>query len=291
MFNASRSAGPIASTGNVQTNLGVDTLVGETNSIASVWLRERANVSGNLTTAGTVTRQNGTSVLGAVKPGGGDAGRDDGADAAVRAQHHQRSVVGAQRAAGPRALSHDHAIRGGGITLKGGVYKVDHFIVDPRQGVIVDGNIGPVIVLVTSTFNFQGFATAAGASGGFPNWVVGYSGTADLYIGSQLTGTFFAPNGKVNMSIGNAIHKGTVVARNIELHQGGQFTHHPDPDGVALFRKLFQLPGIDIGDCRFAVPTIGIGRNGRVPNDQTMRVLGMAGFNPLHELGSDWDAQ
>jgi hypothetical protein len=181
---------------------------------------------------------------------------------------------------------------GAPLTLRTGVYKVDHFIVDPQQRVFVDSADGPVIVLATMTFIMQGKAEAA-TGGGFPGWVVGFAGTADVYVGSQLDGTFFAPNAKVNMSIGDARHTGTVVARNIELHQGGQFIHHPFPEGIRALRKLFGLQAKDVGDCPFAVPMIGIGRNGNDPisllSEDTPRVFGFAGFNPLHELATGWE--
>jgi hypothetical protein len=289
-FTPARSPAAVASVGTVQTNIGVDVIVGELNSVADVFLRERANISGNLTTAGTLSRQNGTSVLGTIRE---RATLDRGTLAmSLQFEPTTTDLLSSSVPAPPPGRYRNMVARGNvPLTLSSGVYKLDAFITDPGQSVIIDDSKGPVIVLVTSTFILQGKVSAP--SGGFPGWVVGYAGTSDVFIGSTLDGTFFAPNGKVNMSIGNAKHEGTVVAKNIELHQGGQFTHHPYPDGIAAFRRLFGLPAIDLGDCPFAVPMIGIGRNGHDPisfrDENTPRVFGFVGFNPLHELATGWE--
>src|SRR5262245_56861217 len=132
-FTASGSAGPVASTGNVQTNIGVDAVVGELNSVAGVWLRERAVVSGNLTTAGTLVTQNGTSVTGTIRQ---QAAMERGTMAL--SLQFEPSTVDVQSSELTAPLEPGRyrtiTVRGGGITLKGGVYKVDNFIVDWRQG-------------------------------------------------------------------------------------------------------------------------------------------------------------
>ena len=178
------------------------------------------------------------------------------------------------------------------MTLRSGIYKADTLVVDSSETLFIDASQGPVIVLVANTLIIQG--KVKGQDNGFPGWVVGYAGTADVIVGSTLDGTFFAPNSRVNMSIGNARHEGTVVARNIELHQGGRFTHHPFPEGVAAFRKLFGLSGTDLGDCPFAVPLIAVGRNGFDPislgNENTPRLFVHPGFNRPYELANkEWD--
>jgi hypothetical protein len=286
-----RRPGPVASTGSVETNIGVDAVVGPMNSVASVFLRERARVAGDLTTASLLRRQTGTSIEGILRE---HATMERGTMGLSLSFVDSTVDLYSNATPAPAPGRYRNMIaRGGPLTLKTGVYKIDFFIVDAGQSVFIDSSAGPVIVLVKSAFITQGKVQAVG--GGFPGWVVGYAGAEDLFVGSQIDGTFFAPNGKVNMALGNAIHEGTIVARNIELHQGGQFTHHPYPEGIRAFRKLFGLNPNDLGDCPFAIPLIGIGRNGYDPiltitDENTPRVFGFLGFNPIKQWANDeWE--
>lgn len=279
----------VASLGGAPTNLGVDSVVGSVTSTANVVLRDRAVVSGNLTTAGTLIRQQSAPVLGSITE---RAPLQSGTLALTlqlgAAGPNIQSSTTPQPAPGRYGVL---LVRGGPVRLSSGVYKFDQLMVDPGSELIIDAADGPVIVLVANVFIMQGKAKSP--SGGFPEWVVAYAGSSDLFVSTSLDGSVFAPNAKVNLAVGARRHEGTVVAKSIELHQESVYVHHPYPVGEAALRRLFGLSPAPALDCPFKVAQVAVGRNGHDPSsitdDNTPRAIAYAGLNAIGELATPWE--
>jgi hypothetical protein len=277
---------PVANTGNRATTLGVSAKTAAVTSVGGVFLRNQARVAGDVRTAGGLTEQQGAVVTGVRHAGVPVAGGGVGLTLSFGVVGP--SIESFTTPAPPPGRYGVVTVRGGSLTLRSGVYQLDELIVDPGMDVIVDATGGPVIVLVTNAFRMQGKASALG--GGFPGWLVAYTGTADLYVGSSLDGTVLAPNAKVNFSVGSKHHTGGVVAKRIELHQDSTFTRRPFPEGWVRIRKLFGLEPLDRGDCRFSVPVVAAGRNG-YSTSHTARLVPFVGLNPIDEVIKDeWDS-
>src|SRR5262245_35681841 len=65
---ASTTPAPVVNSGSALTDLGLDSNVGTTTSVAAVNMRDRARVTGDVVSSGAITRGTGTVITGAVSP-------------------------------------------------------------------------------------------------------------------------------------------------------------------------------------------------------------------------------
>ena len=260
----------VASLGSLETNLGVESAVGDITSIPSVVLRDRAVVFGDAISSGNIGLHAGAAVHGTSSPHMAlDAGSVDfRLDLGPRGPDFQTpstSVLAPGRYGRV-------AVQGSGATMRfsSGVYALNDLYVASDTELLIDGSGGPVVVLVTDSANIHGRVRDVG--GGFPHWILAYSGTQEVLVGLRLDGAYFAPNAKLNVATTPFRHEGAVLGKDVELHQRALFVHNYY---APVWQRLCEILGGRGGfcpqvtsaplDCALGTHPWAVGRNGRDP--------------------------
>jgi hypothetical protein len=256
----------VASLGALPTNLGVESEIGDVTSVPTVMLRDRAQVFGSATTSAFVHLSPGALVHGASTTG---AALEPGS-------------VDFRLELGPRGPDRDAsstpvlppgrygrvAVQGGAaMTLSSGVYALNELYLAHASELLIDGSRGPVVVLASDSATFHG--RVRDVDGGFPEWILAYSGTQEVPVNLRLDGSFFAPNAKVNVATA-ARHEGAVLAKDVELHQSSLFVHnYHAPAWQRLCQELGGRGGFcprvspAASSCAVGTQPWAVGRNGR----------------------------
>lgn len=222
---------PIVGLGEVETIIGADAVLGGLQSVASVFLRERATVSGPLQTTGTITAQNGVTISGPVSEGHELLEELDDLSWPVFAPNEARpaihlepgeevtlepGVYGALRIA-PRAKVH----------LRSGRYGFDAFTLESDGEVRFSGP-EPVLLDVFESFTHRGRWVAA--QGDMPPVLVSYVGRAPAWVEAAFHGTLVAPEAKVELrAAGGQAHRGSFFGYEVEIHGDARVIQVPFP--------------------------------------------------------------
>src|SRR5690606_32560758 len=105
----------------------------------------------------------------------------------------------------------------------------------------IDDSEGPVIVLVDDSVHLNG--PIVGVNGPDPEWLLAVAGP-EVFSGVHWSGALFAPNGKISFQSGT--QRGTVLGREVEVHQGSTFVYHPHGPS---WTELCELTGGVGGFC------------------------------------------
>lgn len=225
----------IANAGNVETNLGVGTHVGNVWSMAPVTLRNDTHVHGFVKTPQAVTSQTTPpDVSGGVFPAtfiqvpnlslqvtfpgtnGGDVKLDLTTDTRTLNPGAYRDVV----------------VKGV-LTLKAGTYTFESFDLESQGTLKIDSRAGRVIVHVHGgNLIFRG--TQSSVSGA-PNFFLGYYGANMVTVTSAFTGTMVAPTALIDLAtIGAPGYTGAFFAKDIDVHPNSTITFVPYTGSPAL---------------------------------------------------------
>jgi hypothetical protein len=227
------SATVSGSTGTLVTNAAsTSTLVGSNakvptvDSVASVRLNNGAQVGGDVTTAGTLSRGSSTVVSGTIS--------QQATLTPLFAVHWTATppaltkanvsvASGASLTLAPGSYETVHLAGNSQLTLTTGTYFVDDFDVGPSAVVVVQHQQQPVLLYVEEEMQLHGTFS----DGGDPSHLlIGYSGTIPLGLSSPFRGTLVAPGIGVTLSPASVAHVGAILAHDVSLQPGTsvQFT-------------------------------------------------------------------
>ena len=210
--DGSKVGGAVQNSGTASTQLQPDALVGSIRSGASVDLRDRAHVTGDLTTNGTVTPGNGSMVDGittqhaaltfadlnacVATPAGGAA-----ADVQLEPDHTGSILPGAYGNVSIKS----RAV----LTIAPGAYTIQSLDLEPQARINISGS-GAVSLLVSGSVIWRG--TASGPL------VLGIFDTGTTYIESPFAGIILQPRGSVSArALSTPTVTGQVFAQNITV--------------------------------------------------------------------------
>jgi len=199
-------------------------------SRGKVFLRERAHVHGNLTTAATVERQNATLIDGTktenatlvFKPFDIVTAFPDVAQTAITIAPDRvvTTPVAPGYYAGLTVNSRST------ITLKTGSYFLDNFQIEPNATLRLDDSAGPIFIYIRQSFNFKGLLVRTQT--GHPQLLVGYLGTSSAFVGGPFRGTILAPNAEINLAtVGATGHEGAFFGKVVRVAADVQVVHRP----------------------------------------------------------------
>jgi len=253
-FNDRTKTGPIGGS-EIAGSAGGTYLAAEANIRGSVFangdvfLGSRSVITGTLTVAGTVTKQDGVKIgaqhvvspvpfstvtFSVPLPGssGGDVRLEPD-----RTRHLSPGRYGA----------FDIKSRAD-IFLVAGVYFFDGFNLEPQAEIFLDTAAGPIQIYVQSSFNFKGaFVQSAGKP---EDLFVGYLGSSDAYVQGPFVGTLVAPGAEIALHrpSSNQPHKGGFFGKRIQVFSDATVLHAPFPWGLLIGDPL-------VGDADF--PKVG----------------------------------
>lgn len=219
--DGARILGPAASSGTTKTVVGVSGLVESLSSVSEIELRQNAKVLGDASSRSNISLAAGANVAGVTNrydanlatetrelidgPSAGTSPVQVLADAQMLLPPGQYSDV----VVGPRAQ----------LTLTRGEYGFKTLTVSAQASIKIDHEEGPVGVFVHEAVNYSG--GIASTDDEHPQWILVYTGSADLNINTVFTGAILAPNAKVSLATApsGTNHKGQFFAKSLEVHQ------------------------------------------------------------------------
>ena len=223
----------VANAGNTETNLGVDSQVGNVWSMAPVTLRN-AHVHGFVKTPQSVTSQvTPPDVSGGVFPAtfiqvpnlalqvtfpGTNSG-----DVTLEPSTSRTLNPGAYR----------NAVIKGTLTLKAGTYTFEAFDLESQGTLSIDSRSGRVIVYVRGgDLIFRGKETSVS---GRANFFLGYFGTNMVVVGAPFVGTLVAPSALIDFAtVGAPGYSGAFFGKDIDVHPNSTITFVPHTGSPTL---------------------------------------------------------
>jgi RHS repeat-associated protein len=212
------SPAPVSNAGNTTTNIGADASIGTLTSIASVTLRERARVDGNLATSGTLIRQNGTTVTGSITQNAVLTPLNVFSWTVFWPDQNAGDVTvpsSAVRDLSARAYEDVVVRTGGELRLSGGIYHLGSLIAEPGSRLVVDRSQAPVVVYVSGTLIYRGQTVSGGGPEG--DFLITFLGPGNVVIEQPFTGTIVAPEASVTLAATAAGSRGSFFARDVEI--------------------------------------------------------------------------
>jgi DNA-binding protein YbaB len=227
----------VANAGTVETNIGVQTELGNVLSRAHVTVRDRGVVHGFIHTSDVVALGAQTQISGPV---------DEHAVVVLPdlvlnvpfpgvTQGTIELEPGQQQTAGPGFYNKLVVKSGAQAKLSSGTYYFNDFDLEPSGTALLQATSGPIVIWVKNSFIFRGAFTDS--AGGFPRVFVGYLGTATATVESKYRGTLSAPNAKISISTIQS-HEGAFHGQSIEVQPDTQICFHP------FELRYDQLPGL-----------------------------------------------
>jgi hypothetical protein len=242
---------PVTNIGTIETNIGVDAVLGTLLSIAPVTLRERAFVNGSLYTTAPATMQNGVRVALFTENRLGipiDQTWSRDITWPTNVQPGRMLEPGQSPAfvnLAPGAYQFAHAKTGRGFNLRTGEYFFDYMTIEPGAHLAIDALNGPVTVYLNQNFtlkeNMGGPGTVPSPGIPIPSFTVVAFGAGANVIQRNFNGVMLA-GGSIIVAAGVTV-RGALMGRTVEVHQGAVIEH---------VRDSFAFQGWDFG--------VGIGR-------------------------------
>ncbi len=223
------SAGGFASISNMgttQSTFGTDLKAASLWSVPSISLGHRDALSGTLRTQGTVTKPADVTVTGGVlehvqlQPGQTVTWN-------VVIPATSRGTVdlepGANQTITPGRYGSVAVKSGATLRLSAGVYVFGSLDLEPQGMILLDKSAGEVFVYVQTSLIERG--TFAGTNRQPIDAFLGYLGTADAAIGAAFVGTVVAPSAKLTLNSVATPHRGTFIAKNLQVDAGATIVH------------------------------------------------------------------
>jgi hypothetical protein len=220
----------ISNLGATDTNIGVGAVVGNTWTKALLTLRERATISGFLSTQGGMQPpQNQTLITGGMFS----------TTVPLIPAIASWSVTVPSTSLGNRVLAPDAVLaispgRFGAVTvnsratlqLGAGTYFFDSLDLEPQALMAADAAVGPVLIYVQGGLIMRGRITVKNGNAG--DLLLAATGTTSISLEAPFRGTLVAPNAFVALaSLTGAEHIGSFFGKSIEVHQGTVVRHVP----------------------------------------------------------------
>ncbi|HJX55069.1 MAG TPA: FG-GAP-like repeat-containing protein, partial [Polyangia bacterium] len=247
------AGGPMAvsNAGSGETNLGARTSVGPVTSVASVLLRSRGSIVGEVQTGGTFTKQDGAQTSGTPHEYVTLTPAEEFSWSVRISARNQGPVPlepGDDRSIAPDGYTDVRVKTGANLRLKAGSYYFTSLDLEPGSQLHLDKTTGPIMVYVTGAVVLRGgLVDEGGAEGDF---LLVPLGTQDVFVEQAFTGTIVAPNAKLSLATLTTPYRGTFFARDIESHQNNLIEALPfgwDEDCVqfgCLAPDMCHLPGV-----------------------------------------------
>jgi hypothetical protein len=217
----------VSNAGTVDTNVGADSrLTANIWSRSNVTLRERAFVSGSLTSAGTLIRQNATTVGGPILTQQALTARN--VTFTVSFPQSSTDVIlepDQTRSIAPGAYANVNVKSRATLRVASGTYYIDAFNTEPLAKIALEGP-GPFVFNVKTGFTYKGPFTFTGQAPQATSVLVAYAGTTDAFFQSPFEGTFIAPRANVILAnIGTAPYRGSFFGKSLELQSSVRVIH------------------------------------------------------------------
>jgi hypothetical protein len=229
VMDASGAPASIASLGTGTLELGVDSNVGDLWSKGPLFLRDRSRVNGTAEVAGTVTRQNATTVTGGVLSNPnlvGVAAATLGATFGTPCGGQVSLEPGKVRTLSPDSYGDVSVKSGATLTLKSGRYTLNSLQLESQGKLALDVAEGPVVLFVKSSFTFRG--SVSSPADATQSLLIEYAGTSTASIEAPFRGTIVAPNAKLALAtVQGAGHQGSFFAKDIEVFPDVRITFKP----------------------------------------------------------------
>lgn len=206
----------LASSGSGQTNIGVEALVPGLSSVGPVFLRDRAHVTGSLTTGGVVTRQTSTIIDGALTEHAVlTPPQSFGFTVTLPASGPVVDLQpGASQALPPGSYAAVSVKSGAVLSLSAGNYYFDSLTVEPTAKLSLGTMTEPTFIYLRTTLLYKGTITGTNVA---PNLFVGDFGTAAIFLEGPFLGTIVAPNADVVLGITPNGHSGSFFGKTVQL--------------------------------------------------------------------------
>jgi hypothetical protein len=213
---------------NGYTDLGAGAEVGTIWSSDDVFLRSDATVDGFLTTAASVSTQQGATVTGSTTeygyvpahslawiedfPGGQNINLEPD-KWAVKAPDSYGDVNIKSRST---------------LYLRTGTYRFKSLVMEPQSKIVVNQANGPVVIYIEQTLIYRG--EIRDRYFGTPNVLMGYFGSADAIIEAPFTGTLIAPNSRIYLAtVDGDGHTGAFFGKSVDVQAHTLVTYMAPP--------------------------------------------------------------
>jgi uncharacterized repeat protein (TIGR01451 family) len=227
--NATGGFATLTNLGSLITRIGVDARSGTLLSVASIDLRDRSTVTGNLTTRGSLTRGLATTVTGTIRTNTNVTAPPFPTFAGITFPPNGGGVVSVglnEVLALPNGSYPDTFVNTGGtLVLSSGDYFFASFTSNSNSVVRINDAAGPVRIYVANHLNYRGpFARSDGST---PLMMIGYNGTNTAVLEAVFSGTVVAPRGTLEM--------GTTLVREFRgVFAAQNLTVRPDVNLVCV---------------------------------------------------------
>ncbi len=270
--------GAISTTGTGRLTVGHDAKPRKVVANATATIRDRAKINGDLIVAGAATIGNQVQVFGTQQLG---ANVDEQpvfqvpvlipdvvlGNVNLEPDLHQTLEPAKYGTVSVKSRST--------ITLTTGIYEFGSLqVLEPQAKILVDDSAGPVIVYVKNSFIYRGGVQNKAVSGRFPNFMMVYLGTADLWIESPFQGHLFAPHSTSYLRPGTGQFIGSFWGKNVDTNPDTVLVHKPFDPGVFFPRD----PVLGDGDDPYV-----IGQSDPVRQDPSNPIIAtpVSGVTPL----------
>jgi serine protease len=214
---------------------GLDSKVGRVTSTAAVSLLDRSRVTGSVVSGRAVAQGAGVVVTGGITQ---NAVLTPVQTLSWNVQFELGTQdvsvpVNGSRVLAPGAYRNVTAFANATLTLNGaGTYYFNQLDLEPQARLVLSAPAGAAItVYVRSTLIHRGSMSGLPAE----NVLFVYLGTQPPAIESSFNATLVAPDATARLATGNGVHSGVVLARDIALDPGVNFTFRP-------YAKWDQIP-------------------------------------------------
>lgn len=225
--------------GSAQVEVGAQAQIGTLRTQGNVFLRSNSVVNGDVTTAGTVTTQEGASVTGTTQTGVPVAPlNEESFDIPVGSSPSQPVALEPDevRALAPGSYGSLNVKSRARLELSAGDYAFTEGFVEPQAVLEIDDATGPVRLFFDQGFTFRGIVQAV--SGAHPALLVVAKGPAGGVIDAPFLGTVMAPAGHLMLGPGEQRHEGSFFGKSVEVRAGTKIVHRP----------YFRLEGVEVFD-------------------------------------------
>ncbi len=242
MRDRSRVDAPISNVGVGFSELGVEAVSKDIYTEQNLTLRDRAQVDGQASVGGTLTRGNNTSILGGYSTGLSFANSlsktlvvawPSGTPTNIDLQPDQTLTLQPGKAYGSVAVKSRST-----LVIPQGKFFIGDLTVEPQAKILFQDTSDLTEFYIKNSFTWRGeLKTVDGSS---PNWLVGFIGTQRVPVEAPFEGLLIAPNAEVTLARVSTDHVGQFFAKNIELH--------PDQHVVHKISSIFDGPITPYGD-------------------------------------------
>lgn len=193
---------PVVNLGAQETEVGVEAVIGNLQSVGNVVLRDRATVAGFVQTSGILTIQNGATVEGPILEDHQLLDSMNEVSWPVFVANESRPGVqleaDQEMTLSPGAYGSLRVASRAILNLSSGTYSFDSVQLEPDSEVRLSTDAGPALINVFEAFTNRGRFIKVGAD---PNEIlVSYVGTSPAWIQAPFEGTIVAPEAKLDPS-------------------------------------------------------------------------------------------